>query len=281
MVVSGRAALARAVTTPGGSVRRARVRRDRWGNFRTPAPTAVQEQACDEAAGGVLAALPSWVQGSRHGWQVQTRSRRVPERTGTDCASFELQMEGEEGVCGCCCGGGGGYMEEEEEEEEEDYGSDVEIEGALEEDEEDEEIDEDGDEEGDDDVLDNVLPDDLDSEVGVPRADGVSMEVRIAAQNKCDCSAPVHLHLPALCPHPMPSHFAQDNEEDVDLEVIRPATARRRSPDKLGVQMDEAPTLCEMVRACRFVPSSHAAILHGTFLRHAKAPLAISGQGMV
>ena len=31
------------------------------------------------------------------------------------------------------------------------------------------------------DVLDNVLPDDLDSEVGGPHADGDAMEVRIAA----------------------------------------------------------------------------------------------------
>ncbi len=148
--------------------------------MRTSAPTVVPEQA-REAARGVLAALPSWVQGSRHRGQAWSRSRRVPERTGAASASSEKRAEGEEGVCGCCCGGGGGgYMEEEEEEEEEDYGSEVEIEGALGEDEEDEEIDEDGDEEGDDDVLDNVLPDDLDSEVGGPHADGDAMEVRIA-----------------------------------------------------------------------------------------------------
>ncbi len=102
------------------------------------------------------------------------------------------------------------------------------------------------------------------------------MSAMLQRPSACICTT-------ALCPDPMPSYFAQDNEEDVDLEVIRPATARRRSPDKLGALIDERPTLCEMVRTAPppLPPSSHAATLRCTILSHAKAPLAISGQGLV
>ena len=145
--------------------------------------------------------------------------------------------EGEEGVCGCCCGGGGGCAEDEDpggefanflgsgrrdarahgrvwagdasdEDEDEDSGSEAEPEGGKDgegdegADEEDAaeglfDVDiEDDDGDGDDDVLDNLSPDDLDAEAGGPRTEGDAM--------------------------------GEDEDGDsVDLEVIRPPTARR------------------------------------------------------
>ena len=142
-------------------------------------------------------------------------------RHGNDC---EIDWaEGEEGVCGCCCGGGGGYLEgegdtaqfvwhgegsdDEDDEEEEGVASDVDIEDA--------EGEEDEGEEGiieveeDDDVLgdDDVLD---------------NLSPYIAGDD------------------------VGESDDDVDLEVTRPSTARRitaiNSPDKFNRAEGKSPT---------------------------------------